>query len=195
MCRHCSGHSGLYIQRNQGFFEDEKEKAEMRERQPLEEIVWIAAEQLKANDYNPNVVANAELNLLKLSILKNGWIQPVIVNQDMTVIDGFHRYWLTLNDKQVAAKTEGACPCVIMELTEAERMLLTIRINRAKGSHVAFKMAEIVKKLITEYDYSPKEVAKQIGATKAEIDLLLQEDVFKKLDIENHSYSKAWYPK
>lgn len=167
----------------------------MKNKHPIDSIEWVAATELKANDYNPNVVMNQELKLLKLSILTNGWIHPVIINHDGTIIDGFHRYSLTINDKQVNSMTSGLIPIVRMNLTEAERMLLTIRINRAKGSHIAFKMADVVKKLINEYDYSPKDVSKQIGATKAEIDLLLQEDVFKKLDIENHEYSKAWYPK
>ena len=163
--------------------------------QPIDDIQWIHFSQLTANDYNPNVVMNQELKLLELSILQNGWLHPILINKDLTVIDGFHRYSLTKISEKVQGMTGGMIPTIVLDLTEAERMLLTIRINRAKGSHIAFKMADIVKKLITEYEYSPKEVAKQIGATKAEIDLLLQEDVFKKLDIQNHEYSKAWYPK
>ena len=74
-------------------------------------------------------------------------------------------------------------------------MLLTIRMNRAKGQHMAFKMHEVITRLHDEYDYSIDEIAKQIGASHEEINLLLQENVFKKLDIENHEYSKAWIPK
>jgi ParB-like chromosome segregation protein Spo0J len=161
--------------------------------QPIENIVWVDADNLKANDYNPNVVMTTEMKLLKLSIKQNGWIQPILIDQEFVIIDGFHRATAARADKTLTV--QGKIPCVVLELTEAERMLLTIRINRAKGSHVAFKMADIVKKLINEYEYSPKEVAAQIGANKEEIDLLLQDDVFKKLDIENHQYSKAWYPK
>lgn len=163
--------------------------------QPIDRIEWVAAADLNANDYNPNVVMNQELKLLKFSILENGWLHPILINSDKTIIDGFHRYSLALNDKEVGNMTKGYVPAVKLDLAEHERMLLTIRINRAKGSHIAFRMADIVKKLINEWDYSPQMVAKQIGATKAEIDLLLQEDVFKKLDIQNHEYSKAWYPK
>lgn len=161
---------------------------------PISQIEWIHVSNLKANDYNPNVVMKQELKLLKLSLLSQGWIQPILVTEEGVIIDGFHRYLLTHEDNEVDALTAGFVPCVKMNLTEAERMLLTIRINRAKGSHVAFRMADIVKKLINECEYTPKQVAQQIGATKDEIDLLLQEDVFKKLDIENHQYSKAWYP-
>lgn len=163
--------------------------------QPVNNIQWIHHSALTANDYNPNVVMNQELKLLELSILQNGWIHPIIINKDKTIIDGFHRYSLTRQSEKLQELTGGFIPCVVLDLTEAERMLLTIRINRAKGSHIAFKMADIVKKLINEYECSPTMIARQIGATKAEIDLLLQDDVFEKLDIQNHEYSKAWYPK
>jgi ParB-like chromosome segregation protein Spo0J len=166
--------------------------------QPINNVQWIDNTLLTANDYNPNVVLNQELKLLEYSLLKNGWIQPILINKNedgaYTVIDGFHRWSLSRSSKKVAAMTEGKVPCVVMELEEHERMLLTIRINRAKGSHVAFRMSEIIKSLV-EDGISPEYIAQSIGATKQEIDLLMMDDVFKKLDIQNHKYSKAWYPK
>jgi len=150
---------------------------------------------LIANLYNPNTVFEAEMNLLAHSILKQGWIQPIIITQDDVIIDGFHRYTLAMNHPGVRALTNGKVPCVRMEMTEPERMLLTIRINRAKGSHAAFKMHAIVKALIEEHGISPKEICKEIGATTQEVELLMAEDVFKRLNIKEHKYSKAWYPK
>jgi ParB-like chromosome segregation protein Spo0J len=162
---------------------------------PIERIEWVETKDLVANDYNPNVVYNKELDLLAHSIIKNGWIQPILITQDNIIIDGFHRYSLAINHKGVREYSDGKVPCVRMELTEAERMLLTIRINRAKGSHIAVKMHEIIVSLVEDHGISLKQVCKEIGATKAEVELLLQDDVFKKLDIQNHKYSKAWYPK
>ena len=83
-----------------------------------------------------------------------------------------------------------------MKLSEPERMLLTIRINRAKGSHIAVKMGDIIKKLINNYGISKKEIMEQIGATKDEIELLMLDNVFKKYEFNEESeYSKAWVPK
>jgi ParB-like chromosome segregation protein Spo0J len=162
---------------------------------PIERIEWVDTADLVANSYNPNVVYNKELDLLAHSIIKNGWIQPILITQDNIIIDGFHRYSLAINHKGVREYSNGKVPCVRMELTEAERMFLTIRINRAKGSHIAVKMHEIIVSLVEDHGISLKQVCKEIGATKAEVELLLQDDVFKKLDIQNHKYSKAWYPK
>jgi len=73
--------------------------------------------------------------------------------------------------------------------------MLTVRINRAKGSHIAIKMHELVAKLITEYGMPAEYIAESIGATKDEVQLLSQENVFKALKTEAHQYSRAWVPK
>lgn len=161
---------------------------------PIDNIQWLEADSLQSNDYNPNVVYNQELKLLKLSLLKQGWIQPLLVDQDGVIIDGFHRFSLAKNDPEVRAMTNGLAPCAVLNLSAAERMMLTVRINRAKGSHIAVKMHELVRTLVEVYALSIAEVCEGIGATKDEVELLLMENVFKKLDVQNHKYSKAWYP-
>jgi ParB-like chromosome segregation protein Spo0J len=161
---------------------------------PIDNIEWIEADLLQANDYNPNVVFSHELKLLEHSILTNGWIQPILVTHDLIVIDGFHRFMLGKTSPKVRALTDGKIPVVKMELTEPERKMLTIRINRAKGVHAAVKMSEIVKSLIDEHFLSVDQVCEGIGATKDEVDLLMMDNVFKAFDTPNHKYSKAWYP-
>lgn len=166
---------------------------------PISNIEWVEADKLKANDYNPNVVFNQELKLLKFSILKQGWIQPVLVSKnedgEYVIIDGFHRSSLAKHDKDIREFSKGMVPVVVLDLNEAERKCLTIRINRAKGSHIAIKMSEIIHSLIEEHKMSVQDICKEIGATKKEIDVLMMDNVFKSLDIQNKEYSKAWYPK
>lgn len=163
---------------------------------PISNVVWIDADKLKANDYNPNVVYSKEMELLKFSILKQGWIQPILVSHEYVIIDGFHRASLAKFDTEVKNLTGGKVPVVIMELSEPERMLLTVRINRAKGSHIAIRMSDLIKKLVNDYGISMDEICNQIGATKDEVELLLMDDVFKKFNINKETkYSKAWIPK
>jgi ParB-like chromosome segregation protein Spo0J len=161
---------------------------------PIDNVTWVDAKLLRANDYNPNVVFKQELKLLEHSIIKNGWIQPILVTQDYVIIDGFHRWSLALKSEIVPKLTNGKVPVVIMNLTEPERMMLTIRINRAKGAHIAVKMSDIIKQLVRDYGLTLDEIAKEIGATKAEIEVLMMDDVFKKLKIDEHEYSNAWIP-
>lgn len=164
-------------------------------KEPISTYQWLDARNLSANDYNPNVVQNQEMKLLEFSLLKQGWIQPILVTGDGQIIDGFHRWNLSMTSKAVIAEYNYQVLCVVMEMTEAERMLLTIRINRAKGNHMAFRMHEIVYKLIHEFGMPVKEVCKGIGASKKEIELLAKKDVFEVLDIPNYKYSEGWTPK
>lgn len=163
--------------------------------QPINSIEWVDVEKLSANDYNPNVVYTAEMKLLELSLCKQGWIQPILVTQDYVVIDGFHRSTLAKTSPRVREMTGGKVPCVVMQLTEPERMLLTIRINRAKGSHIAVKMSDIIKALVNDHGCDLQYIAQSIGASKDEVELLLQDGVFSALKIPEHQYSRAWVPK
>lgn len=163
-------------------------------RQPIDSVEWIEPERLSANDYNPNVVLDKELQLLAFSLKRQGWIQPILATKDGVIIDGYHRWWLSTHDKGVRALKGGKVPVVRLDMDEAERKLLTIRINRAKGFHQAFKMHEIVQSLISEHGLSVERICEEIGATKDEVELLMRENVFKVLDIEHHKYSKAWVP-
>ena len=161
--------------------------------QPISNVQWVDVEKLSANDYNPNIVFTDEMKLLKYSIQKSGWIQPILVTHDYVIIDGFHRATLARQDKEITV--EGKVPCVVMELSEPERMLLTIRINRAKGSHIAVKMSDIIHKLINDYCMSIEAVGRGIGVRKDEVELLLMDNVFQQKHINEESrYSKAWVP-
>ena len=163
---------------------------------PISNVQWIDVNQLVANDYNPNVVFTKEMELLKLSLLKQGWIQPILVTHEYVIIDGFHRSTIAKTDMDVFKLTRGKVPCVVMDLTEPERMLLTIRINRAKGSHIALNMCELVKRLVNDFCVPVQQICEEIGATRDEVDLLVMENVFEKFGITKSSeYSKAWVPR
>ena len=62
--------------------------------EPIDCVLWIESEAVQANDYNPNVVAPPEMELLRLSIQEDGYTQPIVAypeNGGYTVVDGFHR--------------------------------------------------------------------------------------------------------
>ena len=69
-------------------------------KQPIDDIVWIEVDKLKANDYNPNVVLTKELNLLKFSILKNGWIQPILIDKNYEIISYLVNLKIKLKNKK-----------------------------------------------------------------------------------------------
>jgi ParB-like chromosome segregation protein Spo0J len=163
--------------------------------EPISKIEWRDAASLEANSYNPNCVFTPELRLLEKSILMTGWVQAILVSRDAVIIDGFHRAMLSRDSKALQAKYRGMVPCAVLDISRPEAMMLTIRINRAKGTHVAVRMSEIVRELVDVHHISPEQIASEIGATADEIDLLRQDGVFKMKNISGYVYSKAWYPK
>lgn len=163
--------------------------------QPIESIEWRPAKSLTANAWNPNLVHKPELALLEESILRNGWIQPVLISPQGSIIDGFHRWRLSSESKAIRAIYGGLVPCAVLDVSEAEAKMLTVRINRAKGSHVAVRLADLVKSVVDEGGLSLADVAKGIGASEKEAQLLYDNNVFKSHDIEHWQYSPAWEPR
>jgi ParB-like chromosome segregation protein Spo0J len=67
-----------------------------RKQHPVNNVIWVEAELVQANDYNPNSVAAPEMELLELSIRSDGFTQPIVVWKTddgiYEVVDGFHRH-------------------------------------------------------------------------------------------------------
>jgi len=164
------------------------------EEQPISNVVWKLASELDPNDYNPNRVLNDEFKILALNIQRFGWIQPILINKNNIIIDGFHRWRLAQDSKEIYKQFSGRVPCVVMDIDDREAMLLTIRINRAKGVHEASAMAKIAKKLVNEFQMTPQSLQKELGMGSREVELLLADTVFEIKNISEWQYSKAWYP-
>ena len=97
--------------------------------QPLKNVKFVDRDKLRANDYNPNVVSEQNLELLVQSILTNGWTMPIVVRPDYTIIDGFHR-WTVSGREPLNSKLGNKVPVVIVDhKDEAEDMYGTITHN------------------------------------------------------------------
>ena len=159
---------------------------------PLASLQWVNREKLKPNDYNPNKVSRENLELLKQSILTNGWTLPIVARPDFTIIDGFHR-WTVAGEEPLHTKLGGKVPVVIVKHEdEAEDMYGTITHNRARGTHLLEPMKAIVKKLMDE-GKSVKEISKQLGMRPEEIFRLsdFSKEEFINLMVKKDEYSKA----
>ncbi|HBN3874925.1 TPA: ParB N-terminal domain-containing protein, partial [Escherichia coli O25b:H4-ST131] len=65
--------------------------------EPVDCVLWVKADEVVANDYNPNVMSSSEKKLLKHSLEQDGFTQPVVVSEEKEhylVVDGFHRQLL-----------------------------------------------------------------------------------------------------
>lgn len=164
--------------------------------EPVDYVKWVLAESVVANDYNPNKVAPPEMELLEVSIMNDGYTQPVVTypnNGKIEVVDGFHRTRVSKESKIVRQRVMGYTPTVIIRKEQSsknDRIASTIRHNRARGKHQVDAMSEIILELKNR-NWKNERIAKELGMDEEEILRLCQitglQDIFKDDD-----FSKSW---
>lgn len=166
--------------------------------QPVSKVKWLPREKLRGNAYNPNHVAAPELELLVVSILEDGWTQPIVTlpaaeDGSYQIVDGFHR-WTVAADPRVAALTGGQVPTVQVGLDPVHRMMSTIRHNRARGTHAVVKMAEIVRRM-TDEGVPQKQIQKRLGMEAEEVVRLVNRaGMPSQVRKVAPGFNKAWVP-
>ena len=164
--------------------------------EPVDYVRWVKADDVKANDYNPNSVAPPEMELLKLSILADGYTQPIVTwphEGAIEVIDGFHRNRVGKECVEVRTRIKGYLPTVQIKPDregKSDRMAATIRHNRARGKHSVQSMSEIVIEL-KKRNWSDEKVAKELGMDADEVLRLCQISGLSEV-FGNEDFSKAW---
>ena len=164
--------------------------------EPVDCVLWVKNEKVVANDYNPNNVAPPEMELLRFSIMSDGYTQPIVTMEretDYEVIDGFHRNRVGKELEDVRARIKGYLPITIIRTDRedrGDRIASTIRHNRARGKHTIEGMSEIILEL-KRRNWSDKKIGKELGMEPDEVLRLAQitglREIFKDKD-----FSKAW---
>lgn len=161
---------------------------------PVSNVQIVDRDLLKPNDYNPNKVLKQNLELLKESILNNGWTLPIVVRPDFTIIDGFHR-WTIAGEEPLRSMLGGKVPIVIVEHDNKEDdMVGTVTHNRARGTHLLEPMEKIVQALLKEGS-EVKDVAKKLGMKEEEVYRLSgfkREDFLKLMAGERYSQARIY---
>jgi ParB-like chromosome segregation protein Spo0J len=161
--------------------------------QPVSKVKWVDRTTLKPNDYNPNKVAPPELELLIISILEDGWTQPIVTLEDGTIVDGFHRYTVSA-DKRLQQRFGNMVPTVQVAIDPVHRKMSTIRHNRARGTHGILPMAKIVQSIIEE-GHSKEEIQVRLGMENEEVDRLLDRSGMpNKAAVKTDGFGKSWKP-
>jgi hypothetical protein len=149
-----------------------------------------------ANDYNPNSVAPIEMELLKESILQDGYTQPIVTwyrDGIYEVVDGFHRNRVGKECLEIKKRVNEYLPVVVInnENTDiTQRMASTIRHNRARGKHKIESMSDIVVEL-KKRNWSDEKICKNLGMEKDEVLRLCQITGLEELFSDNE-FSKSW---
>jgi len=140
---------------------------------PVYNIQAISLEKIRANAYNPNVVAPPEMKLLELSIWEDGYTMPCVCyylpEEDIyELVDGFHRYLVMKTSARVYEREKGLLPVTVIDKDLSNRMASTIRHNRARGTHSIELMINIVAEL-KKAGMSDEWIIKNIGMDKDEL--------------------------
>ena len=164
--------------------------------EPVDCVRWVQADQVTANDYNPNSVAPPEMKLLEHSITEDGYTQPIVSwlrDGTFEVVDGFHRHRVGRESATVRQRVHGYLPCVVINgarQDKGDRMASTIRHNRARGEHRVESMADIVVELKRRF-WSDEKIAIELGMDSDEVLRLTQVTGLAGL-FADRSFSEAW---
>lgn len=164
--------------------------------EPVDCVIWVPAEQVEANDYNPNSVAPPEMKLLEISITEDGYTQPIVAwgkNGYYEVVDGFHRNRVGKESAAVRDRIHGYLPITLINHDredKGDRIAATIRHNRARGKHQIAAMSDIVLDL-SRRNWSDAKIGRELGMEPDEVLRLKQITGLAELfsDVE---FSEAW---
>jgi ParB-like chromosome segregation protein Spo0J len=164
--------------------------------EPVDCVLWVPADAVQANDYNPNVVAPPEMRLLEHSIEADGFTQPIVtfpVNGHREVVDGFHRNRVGKESKKVNKRLMGYLPVTTIRSDRQgreDRIASTIRHNRARGRHQVADMSEIVVEL-SRRNWSDTKIAGELGMDPDEVLRLKQISGLAEM-FADQEFSEAW---
>lgn len=166
--------------------------------EPVDLVLWVPNTDVRANDYNPNVVAPKEFQLLVRSIEADGYTQPIVgwpQEQGFEVVDGFHRHRVGKEVGAIRERVHGFLPIVEIQETQAgrnDRIASTIRHNRARGQHRVAAMSDLVVDLARR-GWTDVRIAKELGMSADEV-LRLKQVTGLASAFADHQFSKAWEP-
>ncbi len=164
-------------------------------KEPVDCVLWVKADDVVANDYNPNVMAPGEKKLLKQSLEKDGFTQPVVVSEEKKhylVVDGFHRQLLG-RKADTGKRLNGWLPVVRINPErkgQAARIAATIRHNRARGKHQITSMSDIVRDL-SRLGWTDERIGTELGMDQDEVLRLKQISGLTEL-FQEEGFSPAW---
>ncbi|WP_395489213.1 IbrB-like domain-containing protein [Cedecea davisae] len=164
--------------------------------EPVDCVLWLHADAITANEYNPNTMAPVEKRLLKHSLETEGFTQPVVVSplkEKYQLVDGFHRYQLGKNIVKSSGGLTGYLPATVVNADSqglAERVAATVRHNRARGKHQIDAMSGVVRDL-SRLGWEDEKIGLELGMDTDEVLRLKQISGLAEL-FAGEKFSEAW---
>jgi len=128
---------------------------------PISKLVSL--DKLNPAEYNPRTISTEDMESLKRSIQKFGFVENIVANKDGTIISGHQRYEAA---KQLG---EESVPVYYVDLNKDDEIALNIAMNRISGEFDMSKLPELILNLpdaIKPFTgFSEKEISAMLDAT------------------------------
>lgn len=162
---------------------------------PSLNVQLVPIESVIGNDYNPNRVAPPEMELLRISIRRDGLTMPVVVsaekeNESWVVVDGFHRKTVAAHTKDIRQSLNGFLPVSKLNKSIEERVTSTVRHNLARGTHQVELSAKLVV-FLKKHNWSDARIGKEIGMDPDEV-LRLKQTTGLAEAFADKEFSNSW---
>ena len=115
---------------------------------------------------------------------------PENIGYQKNLGSALYRYATMKNNPDIAARTNGHLPVVVIDKAINDRMASTVRHNRARGKHSVAGMSNMVFEML-DNGWSDADICNELGMEPEELLRLKHITGFSKLfkDVE---YKKAW---
>jgi len=150
------------------------------------EVKKIPLELIKFDETNPNELSKEQMESLKLTMEKFGYLAPVILNNDLTIIDGEHRVkiYQELGKKEIQA--------YIIDVDTIDLKILRQLMNKLRGEHDKQKDSLEFKSIydsgrLDEFSKllaQPREEFEAILSRKFDIDFIKEEQEIPEINRE-----------
>lgn len=149
-------------------------------------VEYMSIDSVKPNGYNPNRQSDRDFDLLLRSMREDGFTQPIIAQRaTRMIVDGEHRWR--------AARELGLpeIPVVLVDMTDEQMRVATLRHNRARGSEDVELGADVLRDLreLGALDWAQDSLA----IDDAELDRLLV-DADAATQLASADFGEAWSP-
>lgn len=93
------------------------------------DVEMVDIDSITLDASNPNEMDELKMSALRKIMKEQGFLQPIIIDQDSLMCDGEHRFIVM---KEFGVKT---IPCYRLKVSDSERRLLRQTMNKIRGNH------------------------------------------------------------
>lgn len=159
---------------------------------PCMNTLLVARDLVRPNPYNPNRVSDDKMELLRRSILNNGFAFPIVVvwddeaNDGFMIADGYHRWLISGPDWLGMTHV----PVAVLDLSVAQLLVAIWEFNKARGVHQVDEDAELIR-ILVEQGMEEDEICTHLGVDLDTVYRYKQLTGIAEL-FKNTPYSMSW---